>query len=73
MSTYAGALGDDHLALHVTDVPAAFEWTPDDAVGAAGDDVGDVQRTTVDGRDAVRFSSPSRRRWHGRRPRRARR
>ena len=40
-------------------MPAAFEWTPDDAVGATGDDVLDVQRTTVDGRDAVRFSYPT--------------
>ena len=38
VSTYAGALGDDRLAVHVTDVPTAFEWTPDDAVAAAGDD-----------------------------------
>ena len=59
VSTYAGALGDDRLAVRVTNVPAAFEWTPDDAVRAAGDDVGDVQRTTVDGRDAVRFSTPT--------------
>ena len=59
VSTYAGALGDDRLAVRVTNVPAAFEWTPDDAVGASGADVGDVQRTTVDGRDAVRFSYPT--------------
>ena len=59
VSTYAGALGDDRLAVRVTNVPAAFEWTPDDAVQMAGDHVGDVQATTVDGRDAVRFSTPT--------------
>ena len=59
VSTYAGALGDDRLAVRVTNVPTAFEWTPDDALRVAGDDAGDVQRTTVDGRDAVRFSAPT--------------
>jgi hypothetical protein len=59
VSTYAGALGDDRLAVRVTNVPTAYEWTPDDAVRVAGDDASDVQRTTVDGRDAVRFSSPT--------------